>query len=959
MKYSALEYRDYVYFFRKEDYYRYNNVQKRVDKGPVKISRGWKGVPTSFTACYTIKNMAYFFNGDEFITYDLLGDRTIATQKISEIWKIPFKTVNGVINCPGKDWMYFFHDKFYCRYDRKLGCVDTEKPADISEWKGMWEDGFDSVAMISSKPYFFRGNKCMAFNLDTKEKEGQLERIHDKWSGVPMLFKHSEEFEHKCECCGPNCYGNNDGHIGVRCWDRPICCRGVPKKYLCCGKEFVKGHESLTKAKNKDKRIANHPGKLESACPKYCQCPPNCDGGHPGAPKCRDRPICCRGWPKHYSCCGKHYGTYGCSFDHSLQEESVHEYKNVYIISDVHLTYDCFSDPTQMKEIKEKEKTEDKKEEENRKRVIIDKVVKFVKWLIETEENSELVLLGDIFDVWYAPTMEPIEPQTGDDYLGELLSRNEQEIKKAERLITSDQPRSRIQDVIDILNRFTEPGNRLVYVSGNHDDLIQENSLKKHLPKLCYYRDFYVSGNSCFTHGNVFDLYNRVFPGYPIPLGRYVTRCGCTYGATDIPKIFAGILQSQYMRSIYNSAATDWIAEFFFNSTFKGACKDFSGYKDVEVVVGKDHVMKIRDIIQNYIDLPDSAKEYYSKRGIKHGLGLSIQGSAGNMDLWAQWCLAIYNVDYVFMGHSHQVLYAEDKKKGKYLNSGQFPIVIKATRNGGKIEKAEIKLFNDENKLGKTDIEKSSLGSWSDWFYRPNMDSLDFYPVTYVRKDEFIDKLLIESSYSKTLPLLVTCQKEYRENYCLIEEKEEATGENKYNAQIVCKKCKDIIVPYGNPVSTKENAKKLAISRLIERALVYPDIQALIIRKDTTIQDVTLIENEFLKEGVAVPPSAGRPEGLVMAASAQVSAPMRITPEDLAKMKRVKRLVRVTRKERVTENFVKTMMDLKHGNYFEIRQVRFQLLWDTKVIFLSFKELDAIPYRNPNPLPKGRSEGRD
>eukprot|EP01022_Parablepharisma_sp_SALTPOND_P007970 TRINITY_DN134_c1_g1_i1.p1 TRINITY_DN134_c1_g1~~TRINITY_DN134_c1_g1_i1.p1 ORF type:complete len:1247 (+),score=68.29 TRINITY_DN134_c1_g1_i1:178-3741(+) len=939
MKYSVLDFQDYVLFFENEWYYRYNCLLKRVDEGPIKLPAIWP----DYSACYKVGHLVYFFKGEEFMTYNQHEHRVTSTTEISKKWKLPFKTIKGVIDCPDKDYTYFFSGNEYCCYNKKLNRVDSEKPSPISEWKGMWEDGFDTVGMISNKPYFFKRNKFMTFNLETKEKEGPTEKIYDKWTGVPMLLKHSEEFEHKCGCCTKNCYGKYEGHVGVPCWDRPICCHGVPKKYLCCGKEYVKGHESLAESTKEAKRTAKHISALESKCPDYCQCPPDCRGGDPNAPLCCDRPICCRGWPKHYTCCKKHYGAPGCLFNYWLPRENIHEYTKVYMISDVHLTYDCVTLP-----IKEGDKGVVLK-----KKTVIQKTINFVKHLMSKGEKCELVLLGDVFDVWYAPPLEPIEPKEGDDYLGELLRRNEEYMKKV--IPDCENPVSQIKEVIKVLNEFTASGNRLVYISGNHDDLIIDDTFKKYISGMCYYRDFYISGNACFTHGNAFDIYNRVFPGYPIPLGRYVTQCACESGVEGVSEITNMILQMDCMKHIYDMSRWDVIAKKFFAKTFEGACKDPEedkwsffkrifkddcekdpNYKDKEIIIGKNNAIKIRDVIENYKDLPKAVEEYFSKRGISDGVGLAFQGSAGNLYQWVRRYMRIYQVDYMFMGHTHEPLIAENAKNNKkYLNTGRFPTVIVATRRDGKIVDAELKRFEDAKEfelISEKDIRKDSLKA-------PIESTYKFTSV--VSNKDVNSRLLMAYANNKELPMVVTCQKEDRVTYCSIETK--ADGENKHNAQIVCGKCKEPIIPYGEPVSDLNNAKELAIGRLLEKSRIYPELQAFVIMGNTDIKNITTLSKSTIDPKSAPVPQYGAP----------APPSLELQKEVFTEMKRVKRMLNAAKKQKAVGNVMKAMWKLKNANYFAIKQVIFQLPQDATVIPLVF-EKNQVPYHMAimTPCPK-------
>eukprot|EP01022_Parablepharisma_sp_SALTPOND_P026483 TRINITY_DN6410_c0_g1_i1.p1 TRINITY_DN6410_c0_g1~~TRINITY_DN6410_c0_g1_i1.p1 ORF type:complete len:942 (-),score=106.41 TRINITY_DN6410_c0_g1_i1:582-3407(-) len=929
MKYSVLEHKDYVYFIQKQEYYCFDKSLNKVDKDSVSTEEGWRSVWPDFTACYSVGDMAYFFKGEEFMTYDLSKNEPGPKKRIRNEWNVLIEDPVGVID--DTEFVYFFKKDRYICYDKenKRACAE-HVIKDV--WPGIWEGGIESVGKISEKVWFFRGTKCIAYNLKDKKVEGKVNKIHEKWNGVPPIFKHGEEFYHHCDCCEEGCYGKYSDNIGVPCWDRPICCKGNRKKYICCNKEYGIGHESKAHSK--------HNGTLEGECVGACSCSWDCNGGDPEAPKCRDRPICCRGWPKHYNCCRRHYGMPGCVSKESYSPANLPDDLITYVISDVHLTYDCGSKCKEkvndyvVKKSKKKpknifsniwlslrkipkyirslfKKPEKVEEPCYDKRTVVDQMVDFLDYLLKSADKEELVLLGDIFDVWYTPIHKPITPVDGDDYLQGLLDRNED-----------------IRRVISKLNEFIRDGGTLVYVLGNHDHLLTEKVLKKHIPGINFYHDFYVNYNACFTHGNLFDMFNRSFNKYPVPLGLYITQCACEYGGKEPKSIFKKLLQSSIARPIHNLTEFSFVANAYYDQAFYHACNKTAYYQDREVTFGMNKSSTISEIMEKYEDLPKEVDTHYSKYGIENGVALSIQGSIGAMDVWANWCMKLYNVDYVFMGHTHEdrILSIYDKKQDckdrvkKYVNSGQFPTVLVIEKNNGKVKSTNLYEFKDKS-LSLKNINNGCIASATDTELC-SFNDLDTTSVTHDNKHYILDSLMLKKLQEgiwrkvpkdRTLRIIVNCPKDRTYAYCYLAHDKPNQG-NK--VKIVCEKCEEVIIPFSefipNPMKAEEVAmdekeiaiksEEVAILRLLEKAIVYPELQAYVQKCD----------------------------------AAPVNSESAKTEEDkFAELKRMKRTMNLIQKNKDhDEGALLTLGELKNANYYEIDYIRLYIKKNIKVIIV-------------------------
>lgn len=160
-------------------------------------------------------------------------------------------------------------------------------------------------------------------------------------------------------------------------------------------------------------------------------------------------------------------------------------------------------------------------------KAIFDEIINGKKW---AEEISELVLLGDIVDLWTYPA-EGIPPSFD-------------EIMRANPAIFG--PSGSLSQVLTALK-----GN-VTYVRGNHDMTITQADLDKidnqnYKIKLCS-DDIYIPQGSktLFTHGHIFTMFNAPYtnnnPIAPLPVGHFVTRAIATWRSKQIREgVFPGV----------------------------------------------------------------------------------------------------------------------------------------------------------------------------------------------------------------------------------------------------------------------------------------------------------------------------------------------------------------------------------------------------------------------------------
>ncbi len=191
--------RSKVYFFRGNEYLRYDDRKKKheVKWGYPKRVGGkkWPGVPwTDIDAAFSWKgNVVYLFKGSEYVRFNMKKNKvTKGPKKIATNWKgWPASWAGGVdaaFNWGGGR-IYFFKGNQYIRYDRDKGKVD-KGPKNISGnwggWPASWADGVDSaINFENGRIYFFKGNKYLRYDKSSnKVDKGPKVINYRNWRGL-------------------------------------------------------------------------------------------------------------------------------------------------------------------------------------------------------------------------------------------------------------------------------------------------------------------------------------------------------------------------------------------------------------------------------------------------------------------------------------------------------------------------------------------------------------------------------------------------------------------------------------------------------------------------------------------------------------------------------------------------------------------------------------------------------
>jgi hypothetical protein len=202
-----------AFFFKDNQYIRYDWDRDRTDPGyPRYIRDDWQGWPPGFTPIDAallgegpFKNKAYFFRGDQYIRFDLIQGRIEPgyPKPIAGHWGgFPYDFTQGIDTAvsgsgPFKGKIYFFKGDRYIKYDWERDKIDPGYPKPIAgHWNG-WPSDFTNgiTAALSGggqfkgKAYFFKGDRYIRYDWkNDKTDPGYPKPITGHWEGFPNSF---------------------------------------------------------------------------------------------------------------------------------------------------------------------------------------------------------------------------------------------------------------------------------------------------------------------------------------------------------------------------------------------------------------------------------------------------------------------------------------------------------------------------------------------------------------------------------------------------------------------------------------------------------------------------------------------------------------------------------------------------------------------------------------------------
>jgi matrix metalloproteinase-14 (membrane-inserted) len=188
-----------LYFFRGDRYIRFDIGAGRADAGyPKPINSGtWPGMVwiDGIDAAVNLGyGKAYFFRGNQYMRYDIASDRVdpgYPKPINSGTWPGMIWTggIDAAVNW-GNGKAYFFKGKHYIRYDIQADRADPgyPKPINAQTWPGMiWTDGIDDVFIGGKgKAFFFKGDQFIRYDMAADRADpGYPRKIdHQTWPGL-------------------------------------------------------------------------------------------------------------------------------------------------------------------------------------------------------------------------------------------------------------------------------------------------------------------------------------------------------------------------------------------------------------------------------------------------------------------------------------------------------------------------------------------------------------------------------------------------------------------------------------------------------------------------------------------------------------------------------------------------------------------------------------------------------
>ncbi len=191
-----------AYFFKGNQYIRYDIATDRADQGypqPFNAST-WPGVGNYWSSVDAVVNWgngkAYFFKGNQYIRYDIAGNRAdegypkyiseTTWPGVGNIWS----SIDAVVNW-GNGKAYMFQGNQYIRYDIAADRADAgyPQPINASTWPGIgnvWNGIDAAVNWTGGKIFFFKGNQYTRYNVAAdKVDEGYPRSINNTtWPGL-------------------------------------------------------------------------------------------------------------------------------------------------------------------------------------------------------------------------------------------------------------------------------------------------------------------------------------------------------------------------------------------------------------------------------------------------------------------------------------------------------------------------------------------------------------------------------------------------------------------------------------------------------------------------------------------------------------------------------------------------------------------------------------------------------
>jgi len=190
-----------AYFFNGENYVRYDIPKDQVDSASASIKSGWADFPVSWKKIDATLNLGngkiYFFNGGKYVRFDILLDKVDQGERtILGNWHgLPsnWTKIDAAVNW-GNGKAYFFNNDKYVRYDILLDEVDQGELSIKEHWHGYPWDSVDAVLNWGNgEVYMFKGEEYVRYSVSQDKVDQGIRSITANWHGLPTGWKRFDD----------------------------------------------------------------------------------------------------------------------------------------------------------------------------------------------------------------------------------------------------------------------------------------------------------------------------------------------------------------------------------------------------------------------------------------------------------------------------------------------------------------------------------------------------------------------------------------------------------------------------------------------------------------------------------------------------------------------------------------------------------------------------------------------
>lgn len=243
---------------------------------------------------------------------------------------------------------------------------------------------------------------------------------------------------------------------------------------------------------------------------------------------------------------------------------------------------------------------------------------------------DELVILGDLLDDWVCPV--DITPPS----MGEILNA------------------AHNQPIIGGLNKLMDAGSKVVFLGGNHDQLVTPADLRAVMPKVVFadgwlnnsvYRDARIHAE----HGSSQAMFNapdpRNDPRTRLPLGYFITRVVTTRAARTGE---AGRDWARYLDDVMETAFT---SQRIATSVFEAVLEEAHLPGTTRIVMPDNTSITANEVKERYADLYD--QWCATHKGFGAGIR-AVLAEFNYLDDMADQICKRGGTNVVVLGHSHK-----------------------------------------------------------------------------------------------------------------------------------------------------------------------------------------------------------------------------------------------------------------------------------------------------------------